>query len=173
MAIPEAPLEETEHGLVVKGDGWFVVNARDVRWYRAGNGGFSNLGGDMRFEQLGVGIEALGSGEPMACYHREWDQEGFLVVRGAGTLVVEGEERPLRQWDYFHCPPGIAHVIVGGPIVVVALGGRQDDRTEYIADPIAAKYRAAPGQTTTDPRAAYEGWERPTHTRYDGWLDED
>ena len=97
----------------------------------------------------------------MACYHREWDQEGFLVLRGSGTLVVEGEERPLRQWDYFHCPPGVAHVIVGGPIVVAR--GRRPRRmsgTEYVADPVAAKFGAAPARTTTDAREAYEGWEQ-------------
>lgn len=173
VSVREARLEETEHGLVCKSDGWFVVNARDVRWHRTGGARITNLAGDTRFEQLGIGIEVLGAGEPMACYHREWDQEGFLVVRGSGTLVVEGEERPLQHWDYFHCPPGVAHVIVGGPIVVVALGARQDDRTEYVADPVAAKYGAAPASTTADPREAYEGWERPTHTRYGGWLEED
>ena len=173
VPVPQAQLEQTEHGLVCKSDGWFVVNARDARWYRTGDARISNLAGDTRFEQLGVGIEVLGPSEPMACYHREWDQEGFLVLRGSGTLIVEGEERPLRQWDYFHCPPGVAHVIVGGPIVVLAVGARTDERTEYVADPVAAKFGAAPARTTTDAREAYEGWERPAHTRYDGWLDED
>jgi hypothetical protein len=32
--VPDAQLEETEHGLVCKKDAWFVVNARDVRWER-------------------------------------------------------------------------------------------------------------------------------------------
>jgi hypothetical protein len=31
--VPEAPLEQTEHGLVPAGEGWFVVNARDARWF--------------------------------------------------------------------------------------------------------------------------------------------
>jgi hypothetical protein len=91
MGAPEADLEQTEHGLVCKGDGWFVVNARDVRWYKTGDARVSNFAGDTRFEQLGVSIEVLGPGEPMASYHREWDQEGFLVLRGSGVLVVEGE----------------------------------------------------------------------------------
>ena len=30
--IPEAPLEQTEHGLVPAGPGWFVLNARDALW---------------------------------------------------------------------------------------------------------------------------------------------
>jgi hypothetical protein len=33
--VPEAPLEPTEHGLVVKGDGWFVLNAREAPWRAA------------------------------------------------------------------------------------------------------------------------------------------
>jgi hypothetical protein len=28
--IPESKLEQTEHGLVPKGEGWFVVNAREA-----------------------------------------------------------------------------------------------------------------------------------------------
>jgi quercetin dioxygenase-like cupin family protein len=40
----------------------------------------------------------------MTMYHREKAQEGFLVLSGECLLVVEGEERPLRQWDFFHCP---------------------------------------------------------------------
>ena len=38
---------------------------------------------------------------------------GFPVLAGEGLLLVEGEERRLRQWDFFHCPPWTEHVIVG------------------------------------------------------------
>ena len=31
--VPESPLESTEHGLVPKGEGWFVLNARDAPWF--------------------------------------------------------------------------------------------------------------------------------------------
>ncbi len=30
----EAKLEKTEAGLVPEGEGWFVLNARDVAWWR-------------------------------------------------------------------------------------------------------------------------------------------
>ena len=30
--VPEAPLEQTEFGRVPKGEGWFVVNAKESRW---------------------------------------------------------------------------------------------------------------------------------------------
>jgi hypothetical protein len=31
--VPEAPLEQTDAGLVPKGEGWFVVNAKEARWF--------------------------------------------------------------------------------------------------------------------------------------------
>ncbi len=34
-SVPEAELKQTEVGLVVESDGWFVVNARDVTWIRS------------------------------------------------------------------------------------------------------------------------------------------
>ena len=34
--VPEAPLEQTEHGTVARGDGWYVLNARDAAWYDRG-----------------------------------------------------------------------------------------------------------------------------------------
>ena len=33
--VSEAPLQPTEHGLTPKGDGWFVLNAREARWAHA------------------------------------------------------------------------------------------------------------------------------------------
>ena len=96
--VPEAPVEPTEHGLVCKGEGWFVVNAREMRWFESeGWGRFSNFGGDTVFEQLGFGITVLGPGQPLSMYHWETDQEDFLVLSGTATLIVEGQERPLRQ----------------------------------------------------------------------------
>jgi hypothetical protein len=38
-------------------------------------------------------------GEPIGMYHWEANQEDFLVLSEA-LLLVEGEERPLRQWDF-------------------------------------------------------------------------
>jgi len=173
VAVREAPLEQTEHGLVCRGDGWFVVNAEAVRW-RAWDGlGFSsNVGGDTLFDQVGIGISALGPGEPMSMYHWETNQEDFLVLAGSGVLVVEGEERPLRPWDFVHCPPGTAHVIVGGPIVVLGVGSRQaDDGGAYVPDPVAARYGASSPETTTDSDVAYARFPPREFTRYGGWLD--
>jgi hypothetical protein len=38
-------------------------------------------------------------------YHWENDLEDFLVLAGEAILIVEGEERPVRRWDFVHCPP--------------------------------------------------------------------
>ena len=103
--VPEARLESTEHGLVPRGEGWFVLNAREATWrYAPGRGAYSVLEDEPEFPQVGINLVTLGPGEPMAMYHWEADQEDFLVLAGEALLIVEGEERPLRQWDFAHCP---------------------------------------------------------------------
>ncbi len=119
MVVPSLQLVSTEHGLVPEGQGWFVVNACETQWWeRKGRGvlcEFEGAGfeGAADFLQLGINLTVLSPGEPMAMYHRETDQEDFLVLAGEALAIVEGQERPLRQWDFVHCPPGTNHVIVG------------------------------------------------------------
>jgi len=63
----------------------------------------------------------------MGMYHRENGQEAFLVLAGECTLIVEGTERRLVQWDFFYCAPGTEHIIVAAgrqSAVVVAVGAR-------------------------------------------------
>jgi uncharacterized cupin superfamily protein len=182
----EAPLEQTEYGLVCKGDGWFVVNAKEARWRdKPGRGRSPNLSGDILFDQLGVGITILGPDEPMSMYHWEADQEDFLVLSGTATLVIEGEERPLQQWDFVHCPPGVAHAIIGGPCVVLSVGSRErhtmiDETGErvgtpgesgYVTDPVAAKHGASPERDTESADEAYARFPAVEFARYGGWLD--
>jgi uncharacterized cupin superfamily protein len=115
MDVPEAPVVRTEHGFVRTGEGWFVVNARELRWYESeGWGKFSNFGGDILFDQLGVGLTVLGPGQPMSMYHWESDEEDFLILFGTATLIIEGQERRLRQWDFVHCPPYAEHTMATG-----------------------------------------------------------
>ena len=126
----EARIEPTEDGLVAVGEeGWFVLNARDGRWrIWEGVGTRLSFEGDIDFAQLGFNLLALAPGEPIGMYHREVDQEDFLVVAGEAVLIVEGVERPLRAWDFVHCPPGTAHMIVGAgdrPCAVIAVGARE------------------------------------------------
>src|SRR5919204_4964514 len=154
MAVGEAPLRATKYGLVPDGDGWFVLNTRETRWRDYGPlGAACNFEGRRPFKQLGVNLNVLGPGEPLGLYHRESHQEGFLVLAGECFLIVEGVARPLRAWDFFHCPGGTAHVIVGagnGPAVVLAVGARGGRRgLAYLVEPSALEHGAGvEGQTT-------------------------
>lgn len=166
--VPESELVATEHGLVPKGQGWFVVNARETQWWeRTGRGvlcEFEGAGfeGAADFPQLGVNLTVLGPGEPMAMYHREADQEDFLVLAGEAVAIVEGQERALRQWDFVHCPPGTNHVIIGAgeqPCVVLAVGARVrstgPDWGAYTVDEAAQRHGAGVESETTDSSEAY------------------
>jgi uncharacterized cupin superfamily protein len=177
--VCEARLESTEHGLVPQEDGWFVLNAREARWRRAeGRGAISDLEGEPEFPQLGIHLFVLGPGEPMSMYHWEADQEDFLVLAGEALLIVEGEQRPLRQWDLVHCPAETKHVIVGsgdGPCVVLAVGARDrstgPDWGGYTVDEAALRHRAGVEQETTEASQAYAPVPRREPTRYrEGWL---
>jgi len=179
--VPESRLESTEDGLVPKGVGWFVLNARDARWFeRKGRGLYCGFEGEPEFSQLGISLFVLGPGEPMSMYHWEADQEDFLVLAGEALLIVEGEERPLRQWDLVHCPAGTKHVIVGAgdaPCLVLAVGARDrstgPDWGGYSVDEAALRHGAGVEQETTDPKQAYARFPKREPTRYrEGWLPE-
>jgi uncharacterized cupin superfamily protein len=178
--VPEATLESTEHGRVAKDDGWFVLNARDGRWYaREGRPALCDLEGDTQFPQLGINIQVLWPGQPMAMYHWEADQEDFLVVSGEGLLIVEGQERALKAWDFVHCPRDTRHTILGaggGPCVVVAVGARErsvdgPDWGGYPVDETAIRHGAGVEQETDEPEVAYARFEKRQPGPYrDGWL---
>jgi uncharacterized cupin superfamily protein len=178
----EARIEPTEVGLVPVGDdGWFVLNARDGRWrIWEGVGARLSFEGDTEFAQLGVNLVVLAPGEPIGMYHLEVEQEDFLVVAGEALLIVEGVERELRAWDFVHCPPGTAHMIVGagdGPCVVIAVGAREHrDAAEpirYTVDETALRHRAGVQVQTSDPRVAYADLPARQWSGYrEGWLPE-
>jgi len=182
--VLEAELVATERGLVPKGEGWFVLNARETQWWeRPGRGvlcEFEGAGfeGAANFEQLGINLTLLGPGEPMAMYHWEADQEDFLVLAGEALLLVEGEERPLRQWDFVHCPPGTNHTIVGagdGPCLVLAVGARDRSRGPewgaYTVDEAAQRHNAGVQRETTDAKEAYARFSHGGLTGYrERWL---
>jgi uncharacterized cupin superfamily protein len=178
--VPEAPLEQTDEGLVAKGDGWFILNAKDARWYDGpGRPALCDLEGDAAFRQLGINVSVLGPGEPLAMYHWEADQEDFLVLAGEALLIVEGQERPLRAWDFVHCPPETKHVVVGagdGPCAVLAVGARDrsvegPDWGGYPVDEAALRHGAGVERETTEPDEAYARFTRRRPTRYrPDWL---
>ena len=126
--MKEAELRETETGLVPEGKGWFVLNLRDASWETMPGGGtWVAFQAEGVAQQIGLGVHVLPPGEAPGRYHAEANQEGFLVLAGECILVVEGEERRLKQWDFFHCPPGTAHITVGAgdePCAIFMLGAR-------------------------------------------------
>jgi uncharacterized cupin superfamily protein len=184
--VPEARLEEAPEGLESSGPGWFVLNAREARWRnRPGRGfslpftGYADEDRTGRFSQLGVTLYVLDPGEPMGVYHWEADAEGFLVLFGEALLLVEGDERPLRQWDFVHCPPETRHMIIGageGPCVVLAMGSREhvDEDVNggaYVDDELAQRHGVGVEEETDDPDVAYARFADPEPTPYrDGWL---
>jgi uncharacterized cupin superfamily protein len=176
MAVLEAPLRATRYGLVPDGDGWFVVNARETRWRDYGPlGAACDFEGKRPFRQVGVNLNVLHPGQPMTVYHRERHQEGFLVLAGECVLVVEGRERPLRAWDFFHCPGGTAHAIVGageGPSVVLALGARGGRKgVVYPVEPAALVRGAGVEEETTKSADAYARFPPSRRSQYrEGWL---
>ena len=180
--VPEAKLEKTEYGVAPRGEGWYVLNMRDAEWRHAdGRGAVCIVGDDFEgwrreSDQLGVNPFVLQPGESMAVYHWEADQEDFLVVSGEALLIVEGEERPLGQWDFVHSPPNTRHVIVGagtGPCLVIAVGARENDELGFPADEVAKRHGASVEEDTMDGGAAYAVSPRREPTAYhDGWLPE-
>ena len=177
--VPEAGINETEHGLAATGEGWYVLNAREARWYHAeGRSAFCDLEGEQDFPQLGINVQVLWPGQSMGMYHWEADQEDFLVVSGEALLLVEGEERALRTWDFVHCPAETKHIILGagaGPCVVVAVGSRAHaggpDWGGYTVDELALRHGAGVERETNEADEAYAHVTRRQPTRYrDGWL---
>jgi uncharacterized cupin superfamily protein len=161
IVVREARLERVEHGVRPSGEGWFVVNAREVPWFETDGCGFYATfePEHPRFDQIGFGVGILRPGEPSALYHGEDAQEDFLVLAGECLLLVEGEERRLRAWDFVHCPPWTEHIFVGAgdrPCVVVAVGARRAGRgIRFPVNELALKYNAGVEEETTDPKQAY------------------
>jgi uncharacterized cupin superfamily protein len=176
----EARLEPVDdHGLIPAEDGWYVLNAKEAPWFdRGARGAVCELEGKAQFEQIGVSVFVLGPGHPMSMYHWEADQEDFLVLSGEALLIVDGEERPLRQWDFVHCPPNVSHTIVGagdGPSAILAVGAREHQEGEgwgaYPVDEAAVRHNASAERETNDPHEAYARFPHRQPTRYrDGWL---
>jgi uncharacterized cupin superfamily protein len=169
--MDEAPLEDHGSGLRPDAAGWFVVNVRDAQWVTTEDGEKRATGSECVFESAayefaehGFRIHVLPPGQSNGLYHRENTQEDFLVLQGECTLVVEGEERTLRQWDYFHSPPGTEHIFVGagdGPCVLVMAGPRkrEDWQVVYPVNEVASRHGASAATETPDPDVAYAEFE--------------
>jgi uncharacterized cupin superfamily protein len=191
--IQEARLEAVDSGLVSLTPGWFVVNVRDAAWVT--NDAFGarcvfeasrrvlrrrpDLEG-LPFAQLGVTLDVIWPGQPSGLYHAETNEEDFLVLAGECVLLIEGEERPLRAWDFVHCPPGSEHIFVGagdGPCVIFMTGRRTPDREIlYPRSELARSRGAGVDSETSSPAEAYApfpDWRPERPERWDElpWTD--
>jgi uncharacterized cupin superfamily protein len=184
--IEEARLEEVGTGLAPATPGWFVVNVEEAAWTRNDAfGGRCNFESGprtlaqrpdlqpQRFADTGFTLAVLEPGKPSGMYHAESRQEDFLVLSGTCLLIIEEQERPLRAWDFVHCPAGTHHVFVGtgeSPCVVFMTGARREGRTIAYPRSGAALARGAGVERDTDsPAEAYAVFADWRLGRPDGW----
>ena len=175
--MDEARLERTEYGTSAATEGWFAVNLRDAAWVTNDDFGAACIfeGDAAPFAQVGYTVAVLAPGQPNGMYHREDDQEDFLVLSGECLLVIEGEERRLRAWDFVHCPAGTEHIFVGagdGPCVIFMAGGREHRGTAvYPRDEVALRHGAGVQTKTASSNEAYAPfakWQPGPPARFDG-----
>jgi uncharacterized cupin superfamily protein len=180
--VHKAQLEDAGSGLRPVSAGWFVVNVRDAQWLTSEDGEKRPSGSECSFEgpnaefsQLGVRLHVLPPGQPNGLYHTESQQEDFLVLSGECTLLVEGDERRLHAWDFFHSPAGTEHIFVGAgdsPCVILMVGSRTGDWTvHYPVSELAARHGASAEEETSDPGQAYTagGFEPSRRGRPSYW----
>ncbi len=174
--MPEARLEDSGSGLAPAGEGWFVVNVRDAEWWDSKAFGSGTVFESERrpcSRRSASTSPSLEPGQPNCLYHSESQQEAFLVLWGECKVLVEGEERALRAWDFFHCPAGTEHVSVGagdGPCAILMVGARTpDEKLLYPVSELAAKYGASAEEETPDPKQAYAPYERAQRGRPSYW----
>jgi quercetin dioxygenase-like cupin family protein len=124
--VEEARLEEVGSGLAPATDGWFVVNAAEAAWvHNDALGNRCTFESSPRvlaerpdlephmFSDVGYTLTVIEPGKPSGMYHAESLQEDFLVLSGECVLLIEGEERRLRAWDFVHCPGRTQHIFIG------------------------------------------------------------
>jgi len=175
--VSEARLGNAGSGLAPVTEGWFVVNVRDAEWFSSETRGaacwFANEYGEapIEFPQFGINVTVLEPGQS-GVYHAEGNQEAFLVLAGECTLLVEGEERRLRPWDFFHSPPWTAHTFVGagdGPCAILMVGAHLSPDVRYPLSDLAARYGASVKKKTSDPEQVYATAERLRRERPPYW----
>ena len=182
--VDESELVSTEHGLVPKGQGWFVINAREAQWWdRKGRGAlceFEGAGfeGATDFLQLGINITVLAPRRADGDVPLRERPGGFPRARRRGAGHRRRRGAPAAPWDFLHCPAGTNHAIVGagdGPCLVLAVGARDrstgPDWGGYTVDKAAQRHGAGVERETTDAAEAYAHLGKGELGRYrESWL---
>jgi len=77
------------------------------------------------------------------------------------VLLVEGQERPVKAWDFVHFPPKTEHILVGsgdGPCVFLAVGARNaGEEIHYPVSDVALRHEAGVSQPANSGDEAYVG----------------
>lgn len=151
--------------VVEESGGWFVVNVADAQWVGSPDfGQRCRLEHGHSFPHTGIGISVLEPGKAACRYHRENAQEDFLVLSGECLVLINGEERRLKAWDFVHCPPGVTHVFVGagdGPCAILMIGHRPEQHELFYPQlEAAARFNAEAPEATPDPKVAYSDVQR-------------
>jgi uncharacterized cupin superfamily protein len=170
LTASKAQLTKTPEGLAPEGDGWFIVNVTDARGMESELFGQAvRFAGDTPFPQFGFNIRLLQPGQPNCYYHRESNQEAFLVLDGECIAIIEDQERPMRKGDFLYMPPDVAHVFVGagdGPCAILMVGARDEsERVHYPVSEVAGRYGASVEEETDSPQAAYDDLDPPAPAR--------
>jgi uncharacterized cupin superfamily protein len=184
--VEEARLEQQDVGLTPVTDGWFVVSIPDAAWVTNEARGDACIfeGDEAPFPDVGFTLAVLQPGQSGGRYHREANQEDFLVLSGECLLLIEGEERPLEAWDFVHCPRNTEHAFVGagdGPCVIFMTGARKGWPEKGIVYPrseLALRHGAGVEVETTSPAEAYAPfpkWQLGPPASWDGlpWAEAD
>jgi uncharacterized cupin superfamily protein len=181
----EARLEQVDSGLTPVTDGWFVVNVRDAAWLTNDTFGARCVfeadvpvvrGTELEprpFPEVGFKLAVLRPGRPSTLYHADSRQEDFLVLQGECLLLIEGQERRLRAWDFVHCAPGAAHAFVGAgeePCLLLMTGARTSERSVVYQEwELARRYGAGVERETDSQQEAYAGFPHWQRGRPDAW----
>jgi hypothetical protein len=134
--------------------------------------------GEPRFRQLGINLTLLEPGEPMTMYHWEAAQEDFLMLSGEALLVIEGEERTIRQWDFVTAlqvrttrssAQALIRVLCLRSARATAQKGKSGARTPWTRGRCATA--SGVQRETIEGSEAYARFPPSKLTRYrDGWL---
>jgi uncharacterized cupin superfamily protein len=179
-------LEAVESGLTPVGEGWFVANVGELAWITNDEfGAACTFESDvpvvrgrpelepLEFEQLGFTLSVLAPGQTSGLYHGESNQEDFLVLAGECLLLIEGEERRLRAWDFVHCPPWTQHIFVGtgeGSCVIFMIGARTHEKhIVYPESELARRHGGGVESETSSPAEAYAPFPHWRAARPEGW----
>jgi uncharacterized cupin superfamily protein len=174
--VEEARLEQSESGLEPASEGWFVLNVRDSVWMtNEAFGACCFFESDAApFADLGFTLGVLWPGQG-GLYHREANQEDFLVLAGECLLLVEEQERRLEAWDFVHCPAETEHIFVGagdGPCIIFMTGARTGWPEKGIVYPrsdVALRHGAGVETETSLPAEAYAPFPKWQLGRPEEW----